>query len=252
MTALLGIDIGGSGIKGAPVDVERGVMLADRYRIDTPQPSTPGAVADVVAEIVAHFPDVGGPVGITFPAVVKRGVTLSAANVDERWIGTDADRLFTERCGRRVTVINDADAAAIAEMAHGSCAGRTGVVIVLTFGTGIGSGIFVDGVLLPNTELGHVELHGASAELYASGRIKDEQSLSYQEWGERVSEYLVYLERLFSPDLFVIGGGISKKFDQFLPYLGVSAEVMPATMRNNAGIIGAAMVAAHQEADQRS
>lgn len=244
MTALIGIDIGGSGIKGAPVDPATGKKLTSRHRIPTPRPATPDAVADVVCEVIAAFPDVHGPVGITFPAIVKEGVTLSAANVDPSWIGVDADALFTERCGRPVTVVNDADAAAIAEMAHGAAAGVDGVVIVLTFGTGIGSGMFVDGRLIPNTELGHVQLHGDIAEAYCAGRIKDDAALTYPEWGDRVNEYLHHLVRVFSPDLFVIGGGISKEFDDFADRLTVPVEVVPAAMRNHAGIIGAAMVAA--------
>jgi len=244
MTALLGIDIGGSGIKGAPVDSETGEKLSARNRIPTPRPATPEAVADVVQQIVESFDAVDGPIGITFPAIVKNGVTLSAANVDASWIGVDADALFTRRCGRPVTVVNDADAAGIAEMAHGAGAGATGVVIVLTFGTGIGSGMFVDGRLVPNTEFGHLELHGDSAELYCSGRVKDEAGLSHEEWGDRVDEYLGHLERLFSPDLFIVGGGISKAFDSYADRLTCSAPVVPAAMRNHAGIIGAAMVAA--------
>jgi polyphosphate glucokinase len=245
MATSLGVDIGGSGIKGAVVDIGTGTLVTDRLRIPTPQPSTPDAVAETVAEIVRHFDWTGG-VGVTFPAIVRRGVILTAANVDDRWIGVDADAVFTERTGCQVAVLNDADAAGIAEIRVGAGRGRQGVVLVLTFGTGIGSGLFVDGVLVPNTELGHLELDGAVAEHRAAGRVKDEEGLSYTEWGTRVSRYLSHLERLFAPDLFIIGGGISKKFDQFRDVLDVDAPVLPAALRNQAGIVGAAMVASRE------
>jgi len=247
MDPLLGIDIGGSGIKGAPVDTITGEMLTKRLRLETPQPATPDAVAGVVSQVVNSFPDVDGPVGMTFPAIVKNGVILSAANVDDTWIGVDARALFSARCGRPVSVVNDADAAAIAEMSHGAGVGRSGVVIVLTFGTGIGSGMFVDGSLVPNTELGYLELHGGPVELYCAGRVKDDAGLTYDEWGDRVNEFLHHLERLFTPDLLVLGGGISKDFEEFMGRLDVDAEVVPAVMRNNAGIIGAAMVASERQ-----
>ena len=247
MDPLLGIDIGGSGIKGAPVDTITGEMLTNRRRLETPHPATPDAVAGVVSQVVDSFADVDGPVGMTFPAIVKNGVTLSAANVDDAWIGVDAQALFSARCGRPVSVVNDADAAAIAEMAHGAGAGRSGVVIVLTFGTGIGSGMFVDRSLVPNTELGYLELHGGPVERYCAGRVKDEAGLTYDEWGDRVNEFLQHLERLFTPDLLVFGGGISKHFEEFMGRFDVDAEVVPAVMRNNAGIIGAAMVASARQ-----
>ncbi|HDH02776.1 MAG TPA: ROK family protein [Actinobacteria bacterium] len=244
MEALLGIDIGGSGIKGAPVDSDQGEMLTKRWRIETPQPATPEAVAAAVGSVVRHFDDVSGPIGITFPAVVKNGVTLSAGNVDDAWIGTDAAALFADQCGRPVSVVNDADAAGIAEMAFGAGVGRDGVVIVLTFGTGVGSGTFSGGSLVPNTEFGLLELHGSTVEQYCAGRIKDEVGLTFGEWGDRVNELLVHLQRLFLPDLLVIGGGISKYFHEFSGRFDLSTDVLPATMRNDAGIIGAAMVAA--------
>jgi polyphosphate glucokinase len=239
---ILGIDIGGSGIKGAPVNLEQGELAQDRHKISTPQPSTPEAVAGVVAELVRHF-GYQGPIGCTFPAIVQHGVTLSAANVDQGWIGTNAEALFTRTTGLPVRVINDADAAGVAEMQFGAGKGRKGVVILLTFGTGIGSAIFTDGVLLPNTEFGHVQFRGKDAEHRAAARIRDEEDLSWKEWGERVSDFLQYMEFLFSPDLFIIGGGVSKKFEKFGKYLQVRAEIVPAMLGNDAGIVGAAMAA---------
>jgi len=240
---LLGIDIGGSGIKGAPVDVRAGQLLADRVRILTPQPSTPDAVADVVAEVAGHF-DVGGPVGCTFPAVVKGGVTLTAANVDDAWIGCDADRLLTARLGREVHLVNDADAAGLAEIRFGAARGHEGVVLVLTLGTGIGSALFVGGRLVPNTELGHVELRGHDAEDLASENARQEAGLSWQEYAAVLDEFLAVMELLVRPDLIVLGGGGSKKADKFLPLLHRSCPVVPAELRNRAGIVGAALVAA--------
>jgi polyphosphate glucokinase len=239
---VMGIDIGGSGIKGAPVDVERGELTQERHKILTPQPSTPLAVAEVVTELVRFFA-YSGPIGCTFPAVVQHGVTLTAANVDPSWIGANAAQLFSEATGKPVCVLNDADAAGIAEMQFGAGKGRDGVVIMLTFGTGIGSAIFTNGVLLPNTEFGHVQLRGKDAEHRAAARIRDEKDLSWKAWGERVSEFLQYMEFLFSPDLFIIGGGVSRKFGKFKDYLQVRAEIAPAMLANDAGIVGAAMAA---------
>ena len=244
----LGIDIGGSGIKGALVDVEKGEMAADRHRIATPQPSTPEAVAAVVAEIVRHF-DYKGPVGITFPAIVAHGVTKTAANVDKSWIDAPAQSIFAEATGLPVSVLNDADAAGVAEMTFG--AGRemaSGIVIMLTFGTGIGSAIFHDRKLLPNTEFGHVPMpmRGLIAEHYCSDRIRKEEELKWGAWGTRVDHYLALMELLFSPDVFIIGGGVSKKFDKFSPKLRRKADVIVAQLLNEAGIIGAAMVAYEQ------
>jgi polyphosphate glucokinase len=244
----LGIDIGGSGIKGALVDVEKGEMAADRHRIATPQPSTPDAVAAVVADIVRHF-DYKGPVGITFPAIVAHGVTKTAANVDKSWIDAPAQSIFAEATGLPVSVLNDADAAGVAEMTFG--AGRdmaSGIVIMLTFGTGIGSAIFHDRKLLPNTEFGHVPMpmKGLIAEHYCSDRIRKEEELKWGAWGTRVDHYLALMELLFSPDVFIIGGGVSKKFDKFSPKLRRKADVIVAQLLNEAGIIGAAMVAYEQ------
>jgi polyphosphate glucokinase len=239
---ILGIDIGGSGIKGAPVNIENGGLVKERHKIETPQPATPEAVAGVVDQLVHHF-NYSGPIGCTFPAVVQHGVTLTAANVDKSWIGANAETLFRETTGQPVCVLNDADAAGVAEVAFGAGKGRKGVVVMLTFGTGIGSAIFTDGHLLPNTEFGHVKVRGKDAEHRAAARIRDEKDLSWKEWGGLVNEFLQYMEVLFSPDLFIIGGGISRKFDKFQPYLNVRAQVTPAVLGNDAGIVGAAMAA---------
>lgn len=239
---ILGIDIGGSGIKGAPVDIEKGVMLTERQRLDTPQPSVPETVGDVVAEIARRF-NWRGPIGCTFPAVIKHGVAYSAANVDKSWIGFNGQQLFEQKTGCPVLLLNDADAAGIAEMEFGAGKGEPGVVIMLTFGTGIGSAIFVDGRLVPNTEFGHMEIRGKDAEDRASDRIRAEKDLNWEKWARRVNEFLDRMELLFSPDLFIIGGGVSKKHDKFLPLLQTQAKVVPAQMLNEAGIIGAAMAA---------
>ncbi|MBE7551139.1 MAG: ROK family protein [Anaerolineales bacterium] len=239
---ILGIDIGGSGIKGAPVDVEKGMMLAERQRLDTPQPSVPEAVGDVVAEIARLF-NWQGPIGCTFPAVIKHGVAYSAANVDQSWIGFNGQQLFEQKTGCPVLLLNDADAAGIAEMEFGAGRGQPGVVIMLTFGTGIGSAIFVDGRLVPNTEFGHMEIRGKDAEDRAADRIRTEKDLSWEKWAGRVNEFLERMEMLFSPDLFIFGGGVSKKHEKFLPLLRTQAKIVPAQMLNEAGIIGAAMAA---------
>ncbi|MFE1784175.1 polyphosphate--glucose phosphotransferase [Streptomyces sp. NPDC059506] len=239
-----GVDIGGSGIKGAPVDLDRGELAQERHKVLTPQPSKPAAVAEKVAEVVAHF-DWRGPVGVTVPAVVTDGVTRSAANIDQDWIDCDARGLLSDRLGLPVVLLNDADAAGVAEMSFGAGRGRRGTVIVLTLGTGIGSALFVDGTLVPNTELGHLELNGHDAEKKASSRAREDEDLTWQQWARRVQKYLRHVEMLFSPDLFVIGGGVSRKADKFLPLIeGVRAEIVPAELRNNAGIVGAAMAAA--------
>lgn len=242
--SVLGIDIGGSGIKGNLVDVATGELLADRFKIETPQPSTPEAVAEAVADMVTHF-DYRGLVGCTFPAIVRRGVTLSAANVDQAWIGTDADALFEARTGLTFHVFNDADAAAIAEMEFGAGKGRGGVVMVLTFGTGIGSGVFVDGTLVPNTELGHLHLDGhAPVESWAAARVRKDEGLTWEEWAERVDDFLHHLDRLFSPDLFILGGGVSRKWENWGHVLTTATECAPAQLGNEAGIVGAAVAAA--------
>ncbi len=239
---ILGIDIGGSGIKGAPVDTETGQLTAERFRLPTPQPATPKAVSTVVAAVARHF-DWRAPIGITFPAVVQNGVTLSAANVSKKWIGAPARQLLADATGCPVVVLNDADAAGIAEITFGAGKDRRGTVMLLTLGTGIGSVIFVDGVLVPNTELGHLEMRGMDAEDFASDRIRKVEGLSWKKWGKRVDKYLAMLERLFSPDLFIIGGGVSKKFENFSAQLKRRVPVVPAELRNEAGIVGAALAA---------
>jgi polyphosphate glucokinase len=237
----LGIDIGGSGIKGAPVDVETGELTAERFRIPTPRPAEPGPVAEVVAGIVRHF-GWTGPIGVTFPGVVVDGEVRTAVNLHDAWRGVHAGDLFGG-----ATVLNDADAAGTAEMTYGKGRGRRGVVLMLTFGTGIGSALFVDGVLVPNTELGHLELRGKDAELRASDRAREEHDLSWPKWAARVEEYLRHVEMLFSPSLIIVGGGVSKKADKFLPHVHLDTPVVPAALRNQAGIVGAARAAVREQ-----
>ena len=223
----LGIDIGGSGIKGAIVDLDKGELASERLRIETPQPSTPDAVAKVVGQLVRQF-DWRGAVGSTFPAIVRNGVTMTAANVDKKWIGTDAQALLAATTGCAVRVLNDADAAGIAEMTYGAGKGREqGLVMVLTFGTGIGSAIFLDGKLLPNSEFGHLPMpmKGLIAEHYCSERVRKEENLKWDEWTKRANHYLQLLELLLSPSLFIIGGGISKKADKWLPLLKAQGQL---------------------------
>ncbi|MEZ0091141.1 polyphosphate--glucose phosphotransferase [Streptacidiphilus sp. EB129] len=241
---VFGVDIGGSGIKGAPADLERGELAQERHKVLTPQPSEPKAVLEAVREVVGHF-DWNGPVGLTFPGVVVDGHTLSAANVDKGWIGLDAATMFAEGLGMPVALVNDADAAGMAEVAYGAGKGRSGVVLLLTLGTGIGSALFSDGVLVPNTELGHLELHGKDAEKHASSAAKEHHDWSWSEWAGRLDDYFAVVEQLFSPQLIIIGGGVSRKADKFLPLLKpLRAEIVPAGLQNDAGIVGAAMAAA--------
>lgn len=237
---VLGIDIGGSGIKGAPVDLKKGVMLTDRYRIPTPQPAKPKPVANAVAEIAKYF-DWTGPIGCGFPAVVQQGTIRTAANIHNKWIGTKAAALFSEATGCPVKVLNDADAAGLAEMKFGAGKGREGVVLVVTIGTGLGTSLFTDGVLLPNTELGHIEIDCIDAETRASDAARKNDELSWKEWGKRLDKYLNHLEKLVWPDLIILGGGVSKKHDKFVPFLTVQAEIVIAESFNEAGIIGAAL-----------
>lgn len=244
MSVILGIDIGGSGIKGAPVDTDTGRLLGERYRIPTPEGALPGDVQGVVRQLVDHF-GLPGAVGVTFPGIVQHGHTLSAANVDKAWIGLDADAAFTQATGRDIHLINDADAAGLAEAKFGAGAGVQGTVLVLTFGTGIGSALILDGVLVPNTELGHLWLRDKHAETWASDRARERDDLNWKQWAKRVSTYLQHLELLFSPDLFIIGGGVSKRPEKWLSSLTLSrSQVVPAQLQNDAGIIGAAMMAA--------
>jgi polyphosphate glucokinase len=240
MTTVLGIDIGGTGIKGAPVDTRSGKLLADRHRIPTPQPATPAAVAETVAELAKFF-QWTGPSGATFPAAIRNGVALTAANVDKSWIGADAAKLFSEAVGAEVTVMNDADAAGIAEVEFGAGKGQAGVVIIATLGTGIGSALFVDGTLVPNTELGHLKMGKHDAESRAAESVREAKNLSWSDWAKRLDEYFDLLEALFWPDLFIVGGGVSKKSAKFLPLLNTKVPIVPALLLNEAGIVGAAV-----------
>jgi len=241
----LGIDIGGSGIKGAPVDLARGQFAMDRLRCETPKISTPDAVADVVAQIADHFADATGdsPIGITLPAVVTNGVVRTAANIDPAWIGTDVRRLLSDRLGRPVTVVNDADAAGVGELHFGAARNADGLVLMCTLGTGIGSALIYDGVLVPNSELGHLEIDGRDAEQRAASSVKDDKNLSWQEWADRLQRYFSHVENLLWPDLIVIGGGVSRKAEKFLPLLHLRAPIVAAQLQNSAGIIGAALLA---------
>ncbi len=245
LTHPLGIDIGGSGVKGAPVDLETGALTIERLRIDTPQPAVPDAVAEVVAQVAEAFEAQTGdsPVGVTIPGIVRRGVMHSAANIDKSWIGVDVERLFSERLKRPVCVLNDADAAGVAEMHYGAAKDAPGTVFLATLGTGIGTALMVDGRLVPNTELGHLEIDGHDAETRASAAIRDREDLDWPEWSERLQRYFSHIEMLLSPDLIVVGGGVSRRADKFLPRLELKAPVVPAALRNSAGIVGAAWFA---------
>jgi len=237
---VLGIDIGGSGIKGAPVNIKKGELLAPRYRIPTPQPSKPKPVAKVVGEIAKHFNWIG-PVGVGFPAVIQHGVARTAANIHHSWINTDAASMFSKETGCPVIVVNDADAAGMAEMSFGAGKGRDGVVLLVTIGTGLGTSVFINGHLLPNTEFGHIEINCDDAELFASDAARKENDLSWKKWASQFDTYLLRMEALIWPDLIILGGGVSKKHDKFIPRLTVQAEVVPAETLNEAGIIGAAL-----------
>jgi polyphosphate glucokinase len=239
---ILGIDIGGSGMKGAPVDPVTGKLLADRYRLLTPKSAKPEPMAKVVKDIAVHF-NWQSMIGCGFPAVIRNGVAESAANINQKWIGTNVARLFTEVTGCPVHVVNDADAAGLAEVTFGAGQGVKGVVMMITIGTGLGSALFIDGKLVPNTELGHIEVECDDAELNASDEARKRQDLSWKKWAKRLDKYLNTLERLFSPDLMILGGGAVKKQDNFMPYLTVHTRVIAAVLGNDAGIIGAAIAA---------
>jgi len=240
---IYGVDVGGSGVKGAPVDLAKGDLAAKRKRIPTPKPATPAAVLDAIGAVVTHH-GWNGPVGVTIPGVVRHGVVETAANIDEEWIGFPAEDALSHYLGMPVTVLNDADAAGLAEARYGAAQGVDGVVILLTFGTGIGSAYLHDGHLVPNTELGHLIFNGQKAEHYAAGRLVKRGDLEIDWWAKRVDELLTYLEGLFWPDMFVMGGGISKRFETFSHLLTTRARVVPAVLRNQAGIVGAAYAAA--------
>ncbi|OKL54246.1 polyphosphate glucokinase [Bowdeniella nasicola] len=245
MSHAFGIDIGGSGIKGAPVDLAAGQFAADRYRIPTPEKSTPDAVAQVCEDLIAHFdlaPEV--PVGITFPAPIKHGTVGFIANLDQSWKGVNVPELLTKRLGREVTAVNDADAAGYAEVRYGAAKDQDGLVIVTTLGTGIGSAFIFNGELMPNTELGHLELDGHVAEHRASAGVREANEWSFAKWAKKLQKYYAYVDKLFSPDLIVVGGGVSKYHEEFLPRISVRCPIVPAQLRNQAGIVGAAALAA--------
>ncbi|PLX81230.1 MAG: polyphosphate glucokinase [Desulfuromonas sp.] len=237
---VLGIDVGGSGIKAAPVDMLTGSLLADRVRVLTPQPATPGAVAEEISGLQQLF-EWEGAIGCGFPAVIRNGVARTAANIDPSWVGADVAGLISRATGCPVSVINDADAAGLAEMTFGAGQGEKGTVVLITIGTGLGSAIFRDGKLLPNTELGHLWLKGEVAEKYASDATRKREDLSWERWAKRFSWHLQQVERLFSPDLFILGGGTSKKHEKFLHLLEVDTPIRMARLFNDAGIVGAAL-----------
>ena len=244
----LGVDVGGSGVKGAIVDLDTGQLLGERHRLPTPQPATPQAVTATVAEVVRHF-DWTGPLGVTYPGVVVDGVVATAANVDKSWIGMNAAQAYSEAMGgRRVTVLNDADAAGLAEQRYGAGRNRNGVVVLLTFGTGIGSAVIHNGMLLPNTEFGHIEVDGKEAEHRAASSVKERKEWSYRRWTKEVTKVLVAVENAIWPDLFIAGGGISRKADKWIPLLKNRTPVVAAELLNTAGIVGAAMAAAEADA----
>ncbi len=245
MTKALGIDIGGTGIKGALVDTDAGVLLSDRIKLPTPSGGLPSDIVTTVLELIAKLGGLeeGVPVGVCFPAVVKNGVTMSAANVSKKWIGLEAEKLFEEALGRDIRFVNDADAAGYAETRYGAAKGVKGLVILTTLGTGIGTALIYDGALIPNSELGHLKLRGKDAELRTSYAAKERLHLSWRAWARRLQEYYAHLEALLVPDLFIVGGGVSKSHAEFLPFLALSTPIVPAVHRNNAGILGAAALA---------
>lgn len=239
----LGIDFGGTGMKAAPVDLTVGDFASERVRIATPQPATPDAISAVMQQLVAGLPASDAPIGVTVPGIVRRGRVHSAANIDDSWIGADADQIFTEALQREVHVVNDADAAGLAEVRYGAARGQDGLVIVTTLGTGIGTALVNDGALVPNSELGHLEIDGVDAESRAANSARVREGLTMAEWAERLSVFYRTLERLFSPELFVVGGGISKRSAEFLPLLDIDTRIVPATLLNKAGVVGAALFA---------
>jgi polyphosphate glucokinase len=244
----IGIDFGGSGIKAAPVNLTTGEFSAERERIGTPEESTPGAVAEVMAKLLKKFEDSTSAVGVTVPGVIRKGGVIgSAANIDKSWIGTDADDLLSDVLGREVHVINDADAAGLAEARYGVARGREGLVIVTTLGTGIGSALLWNGVLVPNSELGHLEVDGHDAESKAANSARKDEGLSWEQWAKRLTRYYQAVEKLFSPDLIVVGGGVSKHASAFIPLIEIDTEITSATLRNTAGIVGAAALASDRQ-----
>lgn len=246
----IGIDIGGTGIKGALVDTKKGVLLSERLRYETPQGGSPKGIAKTLKDLIAQLPASSGlPVGICFPAVVQHGVTKSAANVSKEWIGLDADAMFEKELGREVHVLNDADAAGIAEVKFGAARGHKGLVIVTTLGTGIGTALMFNGKLVPNSELGHLQIDGVDYESKAAYSAKERENLSWADWAKRLQKYYSHLEALLTPDLFIMGGGVSKEHEFFLPLLKLKTPIIPAENRNSAGILGAAHWAKKHETD---
>lgn len=253
-THLIGVDIGGTGIKGGIVDLKKGKLVGDRVRFETPHPAAPEPVAEVVARVVEELsardgaPASDTPVGVTFPGIIQHGVAHSAANVDKSWIDFEIDRFFSERLGRPVEVINDADAAGLAEVRYGAGKGVDGTVLVITLGTGIGSAFVFDGKLVPNAELGHLEIDGFDAETKASAVARERDGIGWEDYSVRLQRYFSHVEFLFSPELFIVGGGISKRADEYLPRLKLRTPIIPAELKNEAGIVGAALqVAIHHK-----
>lgn len=244
MNKAIGIDIGGTGIKGALVNTKKGVLISERIRFDTPHGATPDEVVakvqEIVGELDAHKKT---PIGICFPAIVKNGIALSAANVSDNWIGLDAGSLFSKKLGREVVLLNDADAAGVAEIKYGAGKDTKGVVFMCTLGTGIGTALFLNGKLVPNTELGHLEIDGVDYESKASFSAKEREQLSFVDWAKRLTKYFNQVQKLFSPDLIIVGGGVSKQHEEFLPLIQTKVKILPAQSKNNAGIIGAAYIA---------
>lgn len=245
---ILGIDVGATGMKGGLVDVEKGEMVSERFKLPTPKPSKPASMSKVMAEIVDHF-KYKGIVGCGFPSIIKNNIALSAANIDESWIGTNVRKKFTKSTGCNMVICNDADVAGMAEMQFGQGRGVDGLVIIITIGTGLGSAVFMDGQLVPNTEFGHLKFKDSIAEKYCAGSTRKQLDLSYEEWGHRFNEYLAHVEHLFSPDLILLGGGTSKKFKEFKQCITIDTPVKPASLLNNAGIIGAAVLAKKKSPD---
>ncbi|GAB5554912.1 MAG: ROK family protein [Saprospiraceae bacterium] len=244
---ILGIDVGATGMKGALVDIEKGVLVSERFRLATPDPATPKAMGKTFQEIIKHF-DYSGPIGCGFPAVIKSNTAMTAANIDKSWVGKNVASVFGGEKIENIHVLNDADAAAIAEMTYGKGKGKSGLIIMITIGTGIGSCLFLDGKMLANTELGHVVMHGKSAEKYCANSVRKALDLSWDEWGKRFNEYLQYIYHLLSPDSIILSGGVSKKFGNYKKYIDIPIEVTPAALLNNAGIVGAAAYGAQQQA----
>lgn len=245
----IGIDIGGTGIKGGIVDLETGELVSERVKLPTPEGGKPDDIVETTRAVLEKLPieDADAPIGIDFPAVVSHGVTMSAANVSKKWIGYHAEQLFEKALGRDITFVNDADAAGYAETEYGAAKGRGGVILLTTLGTGIGTALINDGVLIPNTELGHIEIEGRDAESRAAYSAKEREDLSWEKWGRRLTKYYRTLERLFSPDLFIVGGGVSKNFDEWSTFVKLNTEIVPAKFLNNAGILGSAALAARAQ-----